>query len=86
VRGARDREVAVVQIVARARKRQRLDRLRRGAHEAGERRVPGLGDDRAVAHRDRVHAVLRLDDAVAAHLDDDRLHEPDCSWGSQRRR
>ena len=38
-----------------------------------ERRVAGLGDDRAVAHRDRVHPVPRLDDSVAAHLDDDRL-------------
>ena len=41
----------------------------------------GLGDDRAVPHRDGVHAVHRLDDAVPAHLDDDRLRharQPTC--------
>ena len=41
--------------------------------------LKALGDDRAVAHRDRVHAVLRLDDALAPHLDDDRLHPADPS-------
>ena len=37
-------------------------------------RVAGLGDHRTVPHRDRVHPVPRLDDPVAANLDDDRVH------------
>ncbi len=69
-----DREVAAVEVVAGAGDRQRLDRLRRGAHEAGEVRLPGLGDHSPVPHGNRVHPVHRLDDPVAAHLDDDRVH------------
>ena len=74
VRRGGDREVAVVEIVARARERQRLERLRRRAHEGDERRVAGRRHDGAVAHRDGVHAVDRLDQAAAAHDYADRAH------------
>ena len=74
MRGRGDRQVAVVEVVARAGERERLDRLRRGAHEAGERAVAGLGDDRAVLDGDRVHPVLRFHEAVATDLDDDDVH------------
>ena len=74
-----------VEVVARANERQRLERLRRGAHEADELRVAGARDDLAVAHRDGVDAVPRLDDSAPAHLDDDRLdheqnHMRTCEW------
>ena len=74
VRGAGDREQAVVQVGAGARDGKRLDRLRRGAHEAREARVAGLGHDVAAADGDRVHPVARLDGPVPAHLDDDGIH------------
>jgi hypothetical protein len=61
VRRGCDRKVARVQVVACARERQRLQRLRRRAHERHELRIAGLGDHRAVLHRDGVHAVDRLD-------------------------
>ena len=69
-----DREIAVVEVAACPCERERLDRLRRGAKEAGERGVAGLGDNRSVAHGDRVHPMHRLDDPGAAHLDDDCVH------------
>ena len=74
VRRRGDREVAVVEVVAGAGQRQRLDRLGRGAHEAGERAVSGLRDDDAVLHRHRVHPVPGLHGAAATDLDDDRVH------------
>ena len=38
------------------------------------RPIARLGDDRPIAHRDREHPVHGLDDPVAPHLDDDRIH------------
>jgi hypothetical protein len=69
VGGARDRDLVVVQLVVAVDERDRLDRLRRRAQVADERRVSGG----LAVGRDRVHAVDGLDDAVAAHLDADRL-------------
>ncbi len=80
VRGGGDGEVPRVEVAAGARERQRLHRLRRGAHEAGQRLVPGDGDDLSVVHGDRVHAVPRLDGPVAPHLDDDGLHRAEPTW------
>ena len=74
VRGARDRELAQVEVVAGAHERQRLDRLRRGAQEGDEPRVARLLDDRAVAPSDRVDSVPGLDDRAATHHDLDRAH------------
>ena len=73
MRGARDRELVVRQVVAGPHERQRLERLGGGAHEARQRRVARRGHDLAAAHGDGVNPVHRLDDSVAAHLDDDRL-------------
>ena len=64
VGGAGDRELAVVAGRRARGERQRLERLRRGAHERDERRVAGRRDDLAVADRDGVDAVHRLDDPV----------------------
>jgi hypothetical protein len=74
VRGARDRDLAIGQVVARSHERQRLDRLRRAAHEAGKPAVAGLPDDRAVANGDGVHAMPRLERPVPMLLDDERFH------------
>jgi hypothetical protein len=73
MRSARDRQLVVRQVVPGAHERQRLQRLRGGAHEARQRRVAGRCYHRARADRDRMDPVRRLDDSVAAHLDDDRL-------------
>ena len=70
---ARDCDLVLREVVARAHERQCLDRFRGGAHEADELRVAGARDDLAAAHRDSMYAVPRLDDSVPAHLDDDRL-------------
>ena len=74
VRGAGDRELAQVEVVAGAHERQGLDRLRRGAQERDEPRVARLLDDRAVAPRDRVDSVPGLDHRAAPHHDLDRAH------------
>ena len=66
VRGRGDREVALVEVLTRARERLGLDRLRGGAHERDEARVAGRRDDLAVPNGDRVHAVHRLDGLAAA--------------------
>ena len=76
VRGRRDRELAVVEVVARARERQRLDGF------ADERRnvtarVARRRDDLAVPHGDRVHAVARLDGRRPARGYPDRLSHED---------
>ena len=74
VRGARDRELAQVEVVAGPHERQGLDRLRRGAQEGDEPRVARLLDNLAVAPRDRVDSVPGLDDRAAPHHDFDRAH------------
>ena len=76
VRRRRDREVAVVQVLTRARERQRLDRLRRRAHERDEVRVSGGCDHLPVLDGHGVHAVCGLDGLAAEHRYPDRLsHE-----------
>src|SRR5262249_21319167 len=65
---------AVVEVVARPGQRQRLERLRRRAHEAHEPGIAGLGDHRPVANRHRVHAMPGLDNRAPAYLDDYRVH------------
>ncbi len=74
VRGRRDRDVAVVEVVARAHELERLERLRGRAQERDERRLAGGGDDLAVLVGDGVDAVHGLDDPAAAHGYADRLH------------
>ena len=59
------REVVLGQVIARAREKQRLDGLRRGAQGRGQLRVARRRDDGAVLNGDRVHAVDRLDDLAA---------------------
>ena len=74
MRSRGDRKVAVVKVGARARERERLKGLRRGAHERDDAAVAGFVHDRTVFDRDRVHAVNRLDHAAAADGDAKRLH------------
>jgi hypothetical protein len=61
VRGAGDRALAVVEVVAGTSERERLERLGGRAHADGARRRSGGEEDGAVAHRDEVDEVLRLD-------------------------
>src|SRR5207248_6582311 len=70
---AGDRELVVRQVVAGAHEREGLQRLGAGAHEARQRRIARGRDDPARPDRDSMDAMRRLDDSVAAHLDDDRL-------------
>src|SRR5262249_53171758 len=70
---ARDRDLVVSEVVARAHERQRLQRLRSRAQEADELRIAGARDKFAAAHRDGVDTVPRLDNSVPAYLDEDRL-------------
>ena len=67
VRRRGDRELPRVGVVVGPRERQRLERLRRRAKQRDERRVARLDDRRAVANRDGVDEVRRLDDAAAPH-------------------
>jgi hypothetical protein len=67
VRGGGDRQPARLEVGIRARERQRLQRLRRGAQERHEPGIPCLGDERPAADRRRVDEVRRLDDASAPH-------------------
>ena len=73
VRGARDRDLAVVEIGTRTDERERLDRLRRRAEEDEPPWIAGLGHDLPVPDGDGVDGVHRLDDAAARHLDLDRV-------------
>ena len=83
MRGARDRDLAVVEIGTRADERERLDRLGGGAEEDEQPRIAGLGNDLPVADGDGVHGVHRLDDAAADHLDLDRIgHSRETTHGS----
>ena len=75
MRGGGDREVALVEVVAGPRERQRLERLRGRAHEREEARLPGGLDHAPVLHGDGVHAVARLDDLATPHGYADRVHE-----------
>ena len=74
VRGAGDRDLGIAQIRSRANEGQRLERLRRAPEERAEPRVSAGVDDPPFGHRDRVHAMRRLDDLTAPDLDHDRLH------------
>ena len=76
VGGRRDREVAVVEVLARPGDRQRLERLRRGAEVADESGFAGRCDDGAVPHRDRMDEVHGLDDWAAPHDYPERLQDP----------
>src|SRR5437588_3357913 len=73
VRGTGDCELVVRQVVSRADERKRLERFRRGTHEAGLRKVPGCRDDLAAANRDGMNPMHGLDHSVPAHFDDDRF-------------
>ena len=73
VGGASDRELVVWKVVARAHERERLERLRGGAHEARQRRVARRRHHLVAADGHRVNSVHRFDHPVPAHLDDDRL-------------
>ena len=72
VRGAGDRDLAIVQIGSGSYERERLERLRGRPQERDKTRIAGFGDDPPVAHRDGVHRVDRLDHAASGHLDLDR--------------
>src|SRR5439155_340981 len=76
-RRGRDREVALLQVVARAREGQGLERLRRGAHERDEAGLPGRRHDAPVLHRDRMDDVHRLDDRAPPNDYPERLHRKD---------
>src|SRR6266404_2028382 len=71
--GAGDRKLVVGQVVASADERESLQRLRRGAHEARQGRIARRYDHLAPANGDGMDTVHRLDNCVAAHLDDNRL-------------
>ena len=73
MRGAGDRDLAVVEIGALPHEQERLNRLGRGAEKRHEPRIAGLRDDAPAVHRDSVHGVDRLDDAAPRHLDLDRV-------------
>ena len=77
VRGARDRELGVGEVVVGLVERHRLDRLPRRAQEGDEVGVAGGRDDPSVAHGDRVDAVDRLDDVAARDGYADRVHGGD---------
>jgi hypothetical protein len=70
-----DRDVGVLEIVARADERQCLERLRRRAKRGEEARVAELRDRRAVVNGDRMHGMDRLDEGAASHGYADRVHE-----------
>src|SRR5262245_22431486 len=72
-----DRQVAVVQVLARARDRHGLDRLRGGAHERDEVRVARRCDELALLDGYCVHAVSGLDGLAAEHRYPDRLSHAD---------
>ena len=74
MRGARDRDLGVVEVGSRADDRQRLDRLRGASEERHERGVSPRSDDLTICSRDGVDAVSRLDDLTPALLHHDRVH------------
>ena len=73
VRGGGNRQVAVADVVARPRQRDRLQRLGRGAHQRHQRGIARRGDHGAVPHGDRVHAMPCFHDLAAADGDCQRL-------------
>src|SRR5512132_2114020 len=76
MRGRGDREVAVIQVLTRARERQRLDRLRGRAHERDEVWVSGGCDHLPVLDGHSVHPVCGLDGLATQRRYPDRLsHE-----------
>jgi hypothetical protein len=77
VRRGGDREVAVVEVLTRARERQRLDRLRGRTHERDEVGVSRRRDDLPVAEGHGVDAVCGLDGVTAEHGYPDRLSHED---------
>ena len=75
MRGGRDRELCRLEVVARARESERLERLRRRAHERDELGVTGRLDHAPVRDGDGVDAVARLEGAAAHDADVDRVHQ-----------
>jgi hypothetical protein len=71
----RDRDVCVVQVVARAHERQRLERLGRRAQRRDQLAVARLGDDLAIPYGNGVYEVDRLHERSAPHGYADRVHE-----------
>ena len=74
VRRRGDRELPRIEVVVRARERERLEGLRRRAEEALQ---PGIArglDDPAVLHRNGVHPVRRLNDVAPPDDDTDGIH------------
>ena len=74
VRRGSDRDLLGRQVVARANQRQRLERLRSRAEIRDAAGIARLLDHLAVAHRDRVHDVDRLDDVAPPDDHLDRVH------------
>ena len=74
VRGAEEDHLLVVEFGPCPHDGERLDRLRGRAQERHEPGIARRQLDAAVAHRDRVDDVARLDDRPARDLDDDRVH------------
>ena len=73
MRGRRDRQVALVKVVARAREGQGLQRLGRGAHVRHELRVARSLDDTSLLDGDGMDDVDRLDDGPAPNDYPERL-------------
>src|SRR6266516_2344867 len=65
VRRGGDREVVLVEVLARAREEQCLDRLGRRAQRRAQARIAGRRDDPSALDGDRVHVVDGLDDLAA---------------------
>jgi hypothetical protein len=77
VRSGSDREVAVVQVLARPGERQCLERLRRRAEETDQRRVACDSDDVGAVDGDGMHMVPRLDYAATADDYAERIRHGD---------
>ena len=75
VRGARDRDLRIVELGTGADERERLERLRRAPQEGHEAGVPGDRDDIPVRDRDCVDAMPGLHHGAPHDLDQYRLHE-----------
>jgi DNA-binding transcriptional ArsR family regulator len=82
MRGRGDRDLLLREVVPRPHERQRLQGFRRRAQVRDEGSLPGLGDERPVAHSDAVDEVARLDHTAPARLDGDRFHGASvtCEW------
>src|SRR5207247_2658557 len=74
MRRAGDGELLVGQVGSGLYERECLERLGRGAEECHEAWVAGMHRQAACVDNRGVHAMPRLEDAAAPHLDLDRLH------------